>query len=626
MKTICLLIFPVCLLGSLFAQVSVNSNWTWMHGDSIVHQPSVFGTQGIPNDANKPASRYGAGSWTGLDGNFYLYGGVGWNPPNNGLLSGLSDLWQYNPSTNQWSWLQQTSFGTQPGTVYGTKGVAAPANTPGKEFESVTWTANDGKFWLYDRKGILWRYETATNYWTWMKGDTLNKFAVYGLKGIESSSNEPGARTGAFGWKSAGGTFWLMGGAGMDAANQNGFYNDLWRFDPLTNNWTWMKGDSTFDKPEVYGDEGVESADNNPRATYFANTWVDGTGNFWLWEDSILWKFNAIGNNWTPVRLNFNRPASYGSKSIPAAANQPEFRNAPITWSDMSGNLWLMGGWGYREFADTAEGSMNDLWKFDPLTNYWTWIRGDSNFFRDGYYGNKGVTDPLNEPPSRAGGAGWRDSNGNLWLMGGYRNSGHYPGRFNALNDVWKLSDIPVLLPVKLLSFNAVRKMKVVELSWSTENENNSIGFDVQRKNDNNDYHKIAFVSSKANNNSHSALAYQFSDVSDATGISWYRLKQIDRDGKGTYSEQRMVDGFKTKSGITIYPNPSKHETITVSFNTSESKDIVLSTIDGRTVQKWTSYTPQVLKLHSLATGTYFLQVKKLASNETDIQKVVATH
>ena len=57
------------------------------------------------------------------------------------------------------------------------------------------------------------------------------------MKLIPAPDNKPGAREGAVSWTSPDGKFWLMGGEGC-AAIGFGRLNDLWKYDPATNEWT----------------------------------------------------------------------------------------------------------------------------------------------------------------------------------------------------------------------------------------------------------------------------------------------------------------------------------------------------------------------------------------------------
>src|SRR5436190_18258135 len=75
--------------------------------------------------------------------------------------------------------------------------------------------------------------------YTWMKGDnTSNRYGVYGTMGTPAAANKPGGREGCGqNWTDNSGNLWLFGGGGL-SSSANGQLNDLWKYDPLTNNWT----------------------------------------------------------------------------------------------------------------------------------------------------------------------------------------------------------------------------------------------------------------------------------------------------------------------------------------------------------------------------------------------------
>jgi hypothetical protein len=92
-------------------------------------------------------------------------------------------------------------------------------------------------------------------------------------------------------------------------------------------------------------------------------------------------------------------------------------------------------------------------------------------------------------------------------------------------------------LPIKLRSFDANRNKSNVDLKWVTEIEDNNKGFYVERMLSNGGWEQITFVASQATNgNSSSPLTYVLSDFNNTKGISQYRLRQVDIDGKQAYS------------------------------------------------------------------------------------------
>ena len=109
-------------------------------------------------------------------------------------------------------------------------------------------------------------------------------------------------------------------------------------------------------------------------------------------------------------------------------------------------------------------------------------------------------------------------------------------------------------LPVSLASFTAKIQDAKSRLDWYTLSETNNSGFEIERSRNAEEFERIGFVSAKGNGTT--SQRYSFTDHSPYSGINYYRLKQIDADGKFTYSEVKAVSlGFSGPS-VWVYPNP----------------------------------------------------------------------
>jgi hypothetical protein len=410
----------------------------------------VYGTLGVPAASNIPGGREDAVSWTDSSGNFWLFGGMGYDSVGT-LGFGLNDLWEFNSTTKMWTWMSGSSTvptgnGSQPG-VYGTKGVPAASNVPGGRFGAVSWTDTSGNFWLFGGLGQdapngylndLWEFNPTSKMWTWISGNNTGNTSegdgVYGTQGVAATSNVPGAREAAASWTDHSGNFWLFGGSAL---------NDLWEFNPTTSMWTWVSGSSSVNGvpdclPGVYGTLGVAAATNVPagRGGTLTNSssWTDSSGNLWLFGGSgcyalnDLWEFNPTSKMWTWMSGSSTENPSgvYGTLGVASASNVPGSRANSVNWIDSSGNLWLFGG----------GGQFNDLWEFKPTAKTWTWMSGSNTGNASGVYGTLSTAAASNVPGGREGSVSWIDSSGNLWLFGGmgYDSTGT-PGY---LNDLWR--------------------------------------------------------------------------------------------------------------------------------------------------------------------------------------------
>ena len=346
---------------------------------------------------NVPGVRNASAQWQDSSGNFWIFGGYGYDA--NGASSYLSDLWKFNPSTSQWTWMGGSNIHGQSG-VYGTLGTASAANIPGSREDAMSWTDKSGNLWLFGGAGTdsagsvgflndLWEFNPATSQWTWMGGGSVlgcancAGLATYGTLGTPAAGNIPGGRDNSAIWTDSGGNVWLFGGY-VDPANGDNAsteLNDLWEFNPTTNLWAWMGGS------------------------------------------------NAPAGNQNGV---------YGTMGTPAPANIPGGRDSMVNWTDASGNLWLFGGYGFN--GGGGEAYLGDLWEFSPFTNEWTWMvgsntNGTNSLNKAGVPGTLGVPSASNFPGSRDRDNGWVDRSGNFWLFGG---TGRDASNSNkTLNDLW---------------------------------------------------------------------------------------------------------------------------------------------------------------------------------------------
>lgn len=434
--------------------------WTWMGGSSGMNHPGIYGTKGTAAAGNVPGARLGAMLWQGSATQRWLFGGVGADA--NGNISGLSDLWTYNQNTNQWTWVSGEDTVDGDGT-FGTQGVAAPGNLPSSRKNSMTWMDGAGTLWVFggyhDGAGNgylndLWSYNPGTNQWTWVKGSSssnggniscTNALGVYGTKGVAAAGNAPGARLSSATWIDGSGRFWLHGGYGCDAAGTLGNLNDLWSYNPGTNQWTWVAGANAVDASGVYGTQGGAAASNLPGGRQAAASWLDASDRFWLFggvgQDSTgaagalsdLWVFDPGTALWTWVSgsTQINAPGVYGS-----SGNTPGARYAAQTFTDSHGHFLVFGGYG-RD-AQGAAGWLNDLWSYDPVASQWSWVSGSSTADVVGVYGSLGVAAPGNTPGARFQTVGWIDGADRLWVFGGYGRDATTADYFGALNDLFQ--------------------------------------------------------------------------------------------------------------------------------------------------------------------------------------------
>jgi hypothetical protein len=174
------------------------------------------------------------------------------------------------------------------------------------------------------------------------------------------------------------------------------------------------------------------------------------------------------------------------------------------------------------------------------------------------------------------------------------------------------IGSVSLTLPLKLESFFATPNNCDALLSWRTSNEINTKEFVIQQSTDNNIYTTVATVKAKGN----SAAANYSTQVSQPSGLAYYRLKMVDINGAYTYSNISMCrTNCAVKEFMTVYPNPViTGTTLYLSFSTAYKGKAVL-TINTITGQKYITQTIQVnagsnlvpINVNMLVAGTYLL-------------------
>ncbi|HUQ66852.1 MAG TPA: kelch repeat-containing protein [Flavitalea sp.] len=433
--------------------------WAWISGDKSADVNRVYGTPGVAEISNTPGGRIGAAWWRDNNGNMWLFGGK----VKDGNLSQrvLNDLWMYNASTEQWAWIGGDK-NTQSKGRYESKGVESSFNIPGARQNGISWTDNNGNFWLFGGLGMpsekkdeknknentepgmlndLWMYSISNRKWTFVSGtDEKNKNGRYGTPLLGSSSNYPGGRYSASGWNDNNGNLWLFGGRGYSSHNEITLLDDVWKYSPSDNSWTFMKGDENGNADVSYGQKENFSNINTPGGRHGCMSWVDINGNFWLMGGGTvtdlfadLWKYDPVNNQWAWFNGNnhYNQPPVVTQPGVPNAGDHPGARTLSASWIDDAGDVWLFGGNGYG--GNSGSNSLNDLWKYSTAINQWAFMKGEVSIDPRPVYGTKGVAADENNPGGMANCAFWKDAKGDFLLFGG--RSGN-----NYLDQVWKLS------------------------------------------------------------------------------------------------------------------------------------------------------------------------------------------
>jgi hypothetical protein len=150
-------------------------------------------------------------------------------------------------------------------------------------------------------------------------------------------------------------------------------------------------------------------------------------------------------------------------------------------------------------------------------------------------------------------------------------------------------TDANITLPVRLLRFSGYKNGNKNILQWSTADEQNCKGFEIQRSQDGQNYTRVGFVNTLAiNGNSGTVLKYKFEDYNPNLLKQFYRLKQIDIDERAKMSNVVMISGAKpTILGFGgLFPNPARNIlNVIVNSPKNDMIELVVRELGGKIVR-----------------------------------------
>jgi len=347
-----------------------------------------------------------------------------------------------------------------------------------------------------------------------------------------------------------------------------------------------------------------------------ANTIVDGTVNFnggnlnlygytltlspsaLLLNESEVSRAMSNGNGTIVTTVNLNAPS----------ASNPGNIGAVITSSANLGSVIIRRGH-LQQTGSGLNGSIKRWYEVVPANN--TALNAALRFQ---YFDAE-----LNNMPEASLSLFQSTSNGSSWTSTGF------DGRDANLNYVSK-SGLPSLyrytlstaaagpLPVTGLQFFAKRlNAQQVALDWETVLEIDNKGFYVERRKEfEAAFTSMYFVNSKApSGSSNSPLNYTALDTNNYRGKTYYRLKQVDINGKWAYSLVRVVNGdLKQGASLKAWPIPAPQE-FSVTINGIEKDVILLFDATGRLIKQVPITENEVIKINGLASGSYVIRLKQ---------------
>jgi Secretion system C-terminal sorting domain len=184
----------------------------------------------------------------------------------------------------------------------------------------------------------------------------------------------------------------------------------------------------------------------------------------------------------------------------------------------------------------------------------------------------------------------------------------------------------PIVLPVKFIGFNAIKKDNNAFLTWQIENENSLTDrYEIERSLNGVDFRKAYTVLPK--NNGNSTNSYELTDLNlssiRSSGIFYYRIKQVDKDGRFINTGIKSVRLNSKGIVIGVYPNPIKNTAkVTIDLEQDANATVTINDASGKqmqTIQMQLFKGPNIKEINmgAFAAGSYMLKVQTASEIKT---------
>lgn len=353
------------------------NNWACMKASNYIGSLGDYGVLGVPDIDNYPSARIAAGFWKDSSGMIWMFGGT-----NN--LGAYNDMWKYDMNTNMWTWVKGPDTWDVAGN-YGILGVPATSNNPPPRGESASWVDKNNDLWLFGGYWLntsigweyyndLWRYNIATNIWTWMGGSqNVNQDGNNGSQGIPNTANIPRSRSCNCSWTDTAGNFYLFGGTTFWPSTY--LFDDVWKYNPSIEEWTWLSGlDTTnshgsLDQYCQYNSQNLPISRTQSSCIKLNDDEVLMLGGYVKWGSASItrdvWKYRISTNEWKIIwGDSLHVAGNFGTQGIYSPTNDPRSRVGASFWKENEDTIWIYGG-DYNAYYNSEA----DLWRYTLDSN-----------------------------------------------------------------------------------------------------------------------------------------------------------------------------------------------------------------------------------------------------------------
>lgn len=297
---------------------------------------------------------------------------------------------------------------------------------------------------------------------------------------------------------------------------------------------------------------------------------------FWVsCADAMLWATNKLGAYFSTDQIIYNTTTRLPASGVPHAFTPQVVSDRFLTdtnWVKVSGEFVAAGGEQYLTigYFSTVTLASGDFQKFD--------IRANPNY------------------PTTTGTA-------------------TNPRCYYYIDNVSVQKSAS--LPIQLTGFTAKITDGKVKLDWKTASESNNCRFEIERSEDGVQFHTLGTRAGAVN--SSIMRNYDFTDPSPVAGRNYYRIKQVDCDGKNSYSKTLTVNF--AASGFSVYPNPVLNQ-LTIDRNTAAPAQAIVYDLTGKELKSYpVKNARETLHVNNLLPGTYIIKI--VTAQESVSQKFI---
>lgn len=215
----------------------------------------------------------------------------------------------------------------------------------------------------------------------------------------------------------------------------------------------------------------------------------------------------------------------------------------------------------------------------------------------------------------------WKSTNGTNWQNQNYTlrdATANYVEKTGIPDfSIWTLSTNNNVLPIKLISFNAINQDCKPVITWKSATEQEFGHFELESSKDGIVFNIIASIQPKGNNSS-----YTYNDnLVSTNGNVYYRLKMIDLTGNFSYSNISSARINCSTRNIVVYPIPTK-DIVTISGLNASEKLMIYDATGKLMMETTATVNTEKINLQKFASGSYLLKIVDDKNTTIDVKRL----